>query len=108
MDTARKFKLLVMAHLVLGGIFAAAWGVQSFVLGFAFKDEIHSSLIAKIGVGSSAAYAVLGVLWLIVGLLLRKGASRGLVIGLSVVGLLFVPFGPLLSVPALLYGKHRG
>jgi hypothetical protein len=107
MDPAKKLRLLMMAHLVLGGIFVAAWGMQSIVFGFVFKDEIRSSLVAKIGVAFSIAYAVLGMVWLIVGLLLRRGTSKGLVLGLSVIGVLFLPFGPILSVPALLYANRR-
>jgi hypothetical protein len=107
MDAAKRFKWLTLAHLILGGLFAAAWGMQSLVFGFFLTDFIRSNLLGKIGFASSVAFALLGVLWLIVGLLLRSGASPGLIRGLSLLGMLFLPFGPMLSVPALLYAEPR-
>ena len=107
MDLAKRLRLLAGAHLVLGGVFIAGWGTQSVVLGLVFRDFIRSNVLGTLGFASSIAYAVLGALWLSVGLLLRRGASSGLVRGLSAVGVLFLPFGPILSVPALLYANRR-
>jgi hypothetical protein len=107
MDPAKRLKLLTLAHLILGGIFAAAWGMQSVVFGLVLSDFIRSNAVGKIGFVSSIAYALLGLLWLVVGILLRSGASSGLIRALSLVGVLFLPFGPILSVPALLYARER-
>jgi hypothetical protein len=107
MDAAKRSRLLVMGHLGLGALFAVAWGMQSLVFGIVFYDQIRSTVLGKVAVISSFAYAVLGVLWLIVGLQLRRGGSRGVIVALSVVCLLFVPFGVILSLPALLYAHRR-
>ncbi len=105
MDPTKRLKWLTLAHLILGGSFAALWGMQSLVFSLVLTDFIRSSVVGKIGLASSVAFALLGVLWLVVGLLLRRGAAPGLVRALSMLGVLFLPFGPLLSVPALLYAR---
>jgi hypothetical protein len=107
MNPPKRFKLLTLAHLILGGIFTAGWGMQSVVFGLVLRDFIRANAVGKIGFVSSIAYAVLGLLWLIVGLLLRSGTSPGAVRLLSLIGVLFLPFGPILSVPALLYARQR-
>jgi hypothetical protein len=105
MDPTKRLKWLTLAHLILGGSFAALWGMQSLVFSLVLADFIRSNIVGKMGLASSMAFTFLGVLWLVVGILLRRGTAPGLVRALSMIGVLFLPFGPILSVPALLYAR---
>ena len=108
MSESRKYpKWLTFGHFVLGGAFLVIFSSQALVFSLAFRAEGDLTWLVRLGVASSIGYAVLGVLWLVVGFLLSKQASKPLIMGLSIASLLFLPFGPLLSVPALIYAKKQ-
>jgi hypothetical protein len=105
--SGKRLRWLTIAHFVLGSLFALAWGSQTIVFALVLSEFIRSSVVGKIGLISSALYALLGLFWVVTGFLLRAGNRAGLVRALAIVELFIFPFGLVLAVPTLILVLRR-